>query len=77
VVPDTGKLTCDVTHTHTHAHLMTNLPKIITKFTYASNVPSYIKKRGVHELVQFGGRIPRVFGFVLGYMARIQRERNA
>jgi hypothetical protein len=35
------------------------------------------RMRPLHELVQFGGRIPRVVGFVAGMVARIQGKRTA
>jgi hypothetical protein len=56
---------------------MTTLLKILKKFTTGSKESTYLKKRDIRELVRFGGRIPRVVGFVAGNVARIQGKRTA
>jgi hypothetical protein len=56
---------------------MTILHKIRKKFTHAIKVSSYLKQLDVHELVQFGGKLPRVIRVVVGYVAYIQGKKIA
>ena len=74
LVPDTGTRACDV---NTHTSYDDPAYDSLKKFTYISKVSSYLKKSDVHELVQFAGRIPRIMGFVVGYMACMQGKRIA